>query len=1032
MQRQFRPRRRQFHRVAACILASAVSLTAFHAACAQTVPTPSWETVLPSLQAKCLDCHGGKKTKGGVDLKRLETNPSVVAEYDLWSKVQDVLKSGEMPPDDAKALPEPERKALTQWVESALDLAAKTNAGDPGPVTLRRLTNAEFDYSIRDLTGVSFHFGKDFIPDGGGGEGFSNIGDALFLSPQQLDKVFTAARKLSEHATIMPGSGIRFAPERVGVRGPAQFKSDAESAMVVWYQKVSEPILPKDGENLRVAEYITACWKYRNRELTGATSLAALAQEAGLNAAFLENWWNFLNGKDLKSRYLDLTLLPWEGLPPPATDAPKVLPVATQKAIADIETQLNSWFLPAKWPVLRAQQDADELKSYPLETDVKGAPDANGGLHVHLVAGDLGDGNKGDIILVDTFELQRNGKKEGYLDWLTKQLAEDRHKVAALTDKTEQIAQKSVLESHIAEAERFLTLLGKHPQGLEVDPNTLVLQAPCVVTLPVPQDAQRFKAKGKLDVRNAEIEFASAQWMATTGTPPDPAKVIPGVISVFKRGTERHKKTGAEFGKLHNIFSMNLEHRLNEVATNRYRGGKPGQGIYYYSDEQLKMYLSEKDAVRLKQLHEDWRFVYNRTIPKNLEPEWDKAVLQHLEFFTSKAWRRPLSEEEKLQLKNTYASGIAQELDRESAAREVLVHTLVAPEFLYKLEQTGETGVRPVSGLELASRLSYFLWSTLPDDELRHLAESGALKKPEVLKAQTLRMLKDAKAEAMAAQFATQWFEFQNFDGTTKVDTAKFPEFTPELRRDLYREALTFLTHIVRENRPVREILTAEYTFLNERLAAYYGVPDIHGETMQKANVGAYARGGLLGMGALLTKTSYPHRTSPVLRGNWLLRTVLGTPTPPPPNDVPKLDESVAAASSLRERLERHRADKACAVCHDRIDPLGFALEGFDAIGRIRSKDEAGIAVDDSAQDKEGHAFKGVLGLKKYLSGRDAEFYALFSRKLLGYALGRKVLPTDKLLLTEIQNHLKSDDPTFAGAVLAVVQSRQFQNRRGE
>jgi len=264
------------------------------------------------------------------------------------------------------------------------------------------------------------------------------------------------------------------------------------------------------------------------------------------------------------------------------------------------------------------------------------------------------------------------------------------------------------------------------------------------------------------------------------------------------------------------------------------------------------------------------------------------------------------------------------------------------------------------------------------------------------------------------------------------VDGLKFPEFTPELREDLYQEVVAFFTYIIRENRPVREILESDYTFLNKRLADFYGIPDVAGSDLKLCKVDKYGRGGLLGMGAILTKTSYPHRTSPVLRGNWLLHNILGSPTPPPPNDVPKLDESVAAAKTLRERLERHRADQACSVCHDKIDPLGFALESFDAIGRLRSVDESGAEIDNSAQTKDGKRFAGIAGLRTYLRGRDGEFLALFSRKLVGYALGRAVLPTDKLLINQMQQTLLSGDATFASAVTTLVQSRQFNERRND
>ncbi|MEY2597750.1 MAG: hypothetical protein RLZZ142_9, partial [Verrucomicrobiota bacterium] len=622
---------------------------------------------------------------------------------------------------------------------------------------------------------------------------------------------------------------------------------------------------------------------------------------------------------------------------------------------------------------------------------------------------------------------------ENYFEWLTARRDADRAQLGALPPAPAEAPQRVTLQKQIDEAEHLLALLGKHPAGRPIEPGALALQAPTVLSLPLPPDATRFRARGKLDVASPELEFASAQWtVSVANPPPDPTRIIPGVITLWKRGTETQKRVAGDFSGLHNLFSLNLEHRLNQVAQNRYRGGKPGPSIYYFSDDQLLSLLTPEQRRHLPAMREDWRFVASRTIPKPLEPEWDAKVRAHLESFAAKAWRRPLVPEEKAQLAAIYQQGIAQELDRESAAREVLVRILVAPSFLFKLEDGSRPEVHPVSANELASRLSFFLWSSIPDDTLRQKAADGSLLQPAVLQAETLRMLRDPKAEGLARQFAAQWFEFQSFETVSKVDTAKFPEFTPELRKELFEEAMAFLSHIIRQNRPVHEILTADYTFLNERLAKHYGIPSITGPELRQTKVSDHSRGGILAMGALLTKNSYPHRTSPVLRGNWLLHTVLGTPTPPPPNDVPKLDESVASAKSLRERLQRHRADRACASCHDKIDPLGFALESFDPIGRLRKTDEAGLPIDDSAQDKEGHAFAGVAGLRQYLQKRTPEFYALFSKKLLGYALGRSVLPTDKLLLEGMKKRLQSEDPSFAGAVLSVVQSSQFLNRRGD
>ncbi|MEI6713420.1 MAG: DUF1592 domain-containing protein [Verrucomicrobiota bacterium] len=1012
------------------LMLPSVLLTAFSVTVslygAATPAAPSWQSVLPSMKEKCFDCHGGKKTKGGVDLKRLEKDPAVLNEYSLWIKVNTAVESGDMPPDDSKALSPAEKKAMLSWVNTALEDAAQTNAGDPGPVTLRRLSNAEYDNSIRDLTGFPYRFAKDFVPDGGGGEGFSNLGDVLFTSPQQLDKYITAARKLSEHATIQPGSGIQFYAHRIGTRGPAQFKSDADAKMFVWYQKMSEPMLPKDGEDLRFADYMTACWKWKHRELTGAASLEALAKEQNLNFAFLENWWNFFQAKEPKSRFLDITRNPWNELPAPNPQEPKAVPPAVKQKIQELGENLHSWYLPAKWSVLRAQQDSDELKSQPFNTPVKGER------QVHLVVGDLGDGNRGDVVIVSNLELQQKGKKGSYIEWITNQRNADRTLLDSIKDDPGKSAQKSEVEARINQAESFLNLVGKHPLGLPVEDKQIVLQAPIVLTIPLPEDATQFTASGKLDLRVPDGDFASAQWKATVGTPPDPKQIIPGLITVWKRQTASQKEIGGDFARLREVFPENMEHLLNQAASNRFRNGKPGPTVYYFSDKQLAAFLPKEESARLENMKEDWRYLWNKTIPKNLEPEWDKKVLAHLEAFANKAWKRSVTPEEKAQFETIYKAGLTQELDRESCAREVLVKILVSPSFLFKLEQVGEPGIHPVTPIELASRLSYFLWSSLPDEQLRKKAEDGSLTQPEVLKAETLRMLQNPKATALAQEFAAQWLGFKGFDEHLKVDGGRFPEFTPELRHDFYDETVTFFSHIIRNNRPVSEILTADYTFLNERLAKFYGIPGIQGDEFKQTKASDYSRGGLLAMGSVLTKLSYPHRTSPVLRGNWLIQTVFGTPTPPAPNNVPKLDDNLTTPKSLRERLERHRADKACASCHDRIDPLGFALEGFDPIGRIRKTDDAGSPVDDSASTKDGRNFRGISGLREYVKTKGPEFNAQFCRKLVGYALGRSVLPTDKALLEQMKAQLQSNDPTIAGAVLAITQSRQFQNRRGD
>ena len=982
----------------------------------------AWEKdIRPLFTQYCYDCHGGKKTKGGVDLRKLDADPKVGAEFELWNKVKDSVHGGDMPPED-DAQPTPEEKAkLMKWVNHSLELAAKANAGDPGLFTIRRLTNAEYDYTIRDVTGQDFKLGREFLPDGGGGEGFSNVGDVLFVSPQQLDKYLGAARQLADHATILPGRGVSFQEQRVGLRGAEQVRDQAEQALYVWYQKMSGPYLPKDGEDMREADYMLACWKYQHRDQTGATSLEALAKEARLFPPFLENWWALLTSELPKSRFLDLTRFAWRELPGPDGAAPKAVPAAVTEKLLAIQTERRSWWNPQKpgTGVQRMQQDADGLRPYGFFRQLQKNTD------IKLVAGDLGDGNRGDWVYFEELYLERGKNREPYLKWLRRRLEEDRK---ALSKPGTDVAAANI---RIAEAEKVIALFGKHPQGRKVDEFSLVVHAPAIVTLPLPADATMFRGRGKLDLQASESDFATVQWTAVTGEAPDPRKIIPGVLTLWKRQTEAARNTMSDFGRMKTAFPDEYNRRLEEVARNYVRGGK-GQGVYYLSDAQLASLLPDTERDRMTRMLKDWRLVKNLKPNANDQKEWDESLMAHLRYIAQRAWRRPLSDADRQIISQLYADARKRDLDRESAAREVLVRIFIAPDFLFKLEEAGESGEHPVKSWELATRLSYLLWSSVPDTQLARAGADGSLARKEVLTAEVQRLLRNPRSGALAEQFAGQWLAFHGFTKHSTVDAGKFPEFTPELRADLYDEAVKFFSYLIREDRPVQEILTADYTFLNERLAAHYGVPGVKGSEFQKVAVGQYQRGGILGMGSILIKTSYPQRTSPVLRGDWLLHSILGSPTPPPPPDVPQLDDSAAKAKTLRQKLEAHRADKACSSCHDKIDPLGFALEGYDAIGRLRSLDEGGQAIDDSAQIKDGPTFKGLNGLRSYLATRQEEFSDVFCRKLVGYALGRNVLPTDKPLIETMKGEMKKADGRFSAAVLALVESRQFQNRRNE
>jgi hypothetical protein len=1008
----------EFARLKQCFL-SAILLIA-HSADA------NWPEVEPVLSAKCYECHGGAKKKGSVDLKSLAKNPDVASNFDLWIKVRDSVDAGDMPPPKAKPLSGDEGARITGWVARELDKLAEANAGDPGPVTMRRLTNSEYERTIRDLTGHDYGLAAEFQTDGGGGEGFANTGDVLFLSPAALDKYFGAARALTEHATIMPGTGIVFHKHRIGLRGPEQVKAHAEQGLYVWYQQKAGPHLPKDFDDMREGDYMLACWKHRHFK----TPLDQLANEAGLQPPFLQNWWNLVNGTEPKSRFLDLTRVAWRELPGPDSNQLNKVPSIVTEKIAQIESDLLSWNNPKKpgSGIQRRQQDADGIRPFSMSANTKGHS------QVHLCIGDDGDGNAGDIALIKRIEVHVGRDKLNYLDWLKKELESGRKSLSANPPP----AKPEDLKSRIDELQGVLDAFGRHPQSdRKIEPHVLALAAPRVFTLPLPRDAHHVRAETWLDLENPDIDQATIQWEMTTGTPRDMTRILPGVLTVWKIQTKAHHRTMSDFSVMKTAFPDMFERRLEQVAINLYRGS-PGISVYYFSDEQLSDVLGAEDRAQLQAMKKDWRCVSQSRLSASQREEYDGAMIWHLHAFASRAWRRPLTDQEKDGVAQMYRDGLAKNLDRETAAREVLVRLLVSPHFLFKAEtlpaRTASItqGDRPLSPWELASRLSYFLWSSMPDDELRHAAADSRLSQADVLTTQARRMLRDPRSSALAEEFAGQWLKFDGFEAHKDVDLAKFPEFTPELRADLHREATEFFTRLVREDRNVAEIITGKTTFLNERLAKFYKVPGVTGGAFREVPVAEHHRGGLLGMGAILTKTSRAHRTSPVIRGDYLYQVVLGFSSPPPPPNVPKLEENGLKPASLREALKRHREDQACSVCHDRIDPLGFALESFDPVGRFRATDDAGGRIDDTGELRDGTTLKGIDGLRTYLTANADHFTAQFCRKLLGYALGRAVLPSDKKLLAKMGQSLKANAGHFSAAVLDIVTSRQFLNRRGE
>jgi hypothetical protein len=360
---------------------------------------------------------------------------------------------------------------------------------------------------------------------------------------------------------------------------------------------------------------------------------------------------------------------------------------------------------------------------------------------------------------------------------------------------------------------------------------------------------------------------------------------------------------------------------------------------------------------------------------------------------------------------------------------------LVSPNFLYRIERDPDprdaTRIHRVSDLELASRLSYFLWSSLPDEELLDSAEKGRLHEPPVLDAQVKRMLQDKRSGSLVDNFAGQWLELRNLD-SVKPDPDKFLVWGPQLKNAMQTETRMFLEYIVRENRPLSELLTARYTFLNERLARFYDIPGVSGSEFRKVDLATDRRGGILTQASVLTVSSYPTRTSPTIRGKYILNNILGTPPPPPPPDVPALDASkVGSEVSLRKQLEEHRNNAVCASCHSRMDVLGFGLENYNAIGRWRNMDGK-FPIDSGGTLPGGKTFATPAEMKTVLLSNMPEIARCVSEKMMIYALGRGLQPYDRPVLNQINADWKAQDYPFQTLIYEVVRSLPFQERRGE
>ncbi len=956
------------------------------------------QEVRPFVETYCLDCHTGAKAKADFDLKPYTTGASALADHGHWRLVREMLEDGDMPPDDAERLPTPaERAAVLAWIKDAFQAEAAKSAGDPGIVLPRRLSNREYDYTVRDLTGVDLRPTKEFPIDPANTAGFDNSGETLIMSPTLLRKYLAAARDVASHLYLQP-DGFAFAPF------PMLADTDRDK---FWVHRIIDFYR---RQNTNLAAYFSAAWHFRHRAALGqpAATLADVARAQGVSAKYLATVHALLEEELDEVGPLAGLRERWRQLPAPGAAGPEAVRAgceAMRDHVARVRSKIEHRFLNLEagkiaadsYPLLiwKNVQYATHRRSYDrAQLQVEG--EARQDREPVVEPGTKNPFGPGKTPLIDN----RPGDPDLFVP----------------------VGQRARYEAAFARfSSVFPDLFYKAERGrnyFETKKDTgRYLSSGVHSRLGYFRDDQPLYELILDEAGQAELD---ALWW-------DSEFVANATLRTLRQNTGNKSMTAA-----------NPDADVQDIEPPAAAGDTVAETEIRRMQARL-IDLTEGQSEVVSAAISDFFNVTNATI-RALEAARIKAEPAQLEAllkFAARAYRRPLSTDEREAMLGFYRTTREEGLNHEEAMRECVTAVLVAPDMNYRLDLLAEgPGIEPYSDYALASRLSYFLWSSLPDEALLALAAAGELRRPEVMAAEARRMLRDPRARALAVEFGGNWLEFRRFEEIATVDLAHFTTFTPELRQAMYEEPVRFMLDVFQRDRSILDFLHAGDTFVNPVLAAHYGItPGPAGADGWSHAPEAFRqeRGGLLPMAAFLTLHAPGLRTSPVKRGNWVVKNLLGERVPPPPADVPVLPSSEAESDlPLRVMLARHREDPSCYSCHARIDSFGLVFEGFGPIGERRTKDLAGRPVDTRAEFPDGGHGEGLAGVREHIrTHRQDDFVANFCRKLLAYALNRSPILSDDLLIEDMQARLAANEHRFSSVIESIVTSPQFLHKRG-
>jgi uncharacterized protein DUF1592/uncharacterized protein DUF1588/uncharacterized protein DUF1587/uncharacterized protein DUF1595/uncharacterized protein DUF1585/cytochrome c len=986
--------------VVACALLLTVGTRGVPASSSQPTPRPAppatadafQTSIKPFLQTYCYACHGGSQPAAGFDLTAYASQDSVVGDQRRWNLVLARLKAGEMPPSQSRQQPTAaQRQSVIDWIDTVGAEDARRHPNDPGIVLARRLSNAEYDYTIHDLTGVDIRPTKEFPVDPANQAGFDNSGESLAMSPALVQKYLDAARRVADHVLFLP-AGFSFAPYPV-VTDEDRDKY-AVNRIVDFYKR----------QPLDYADYFHAAWRFRHREALRRPemTLADAARSAKVSAPYLNRVWAMLTARGEDAGPLAALQVRWRSLPPPVDHQE---PAGLRPAVEwmrDFVVGLRPR-VAMSFDNLPARGIAAGSQSLVLWKDRQYAEHrtscAGNALQLDLSSYEATDA----VLLAPAAETARARYEDAFSRFCA--LFPDRFYVS---ERGRMFLTNAREIASDAEGHRLLSA-GFHSQmGYFRDDRPLY-----DLVLDASQQRQLDSLWRELDfITLAPVrQFKQFIWFERAEPP---SFMASAQFNAF-RSEDEDVTSDAKIAQLAEVYLAKAREVTNEVAA----------GV-------VRDYFDRMNA--------------NVRALEQAKAAAERSHLDALVAFAGRAYRRPLTKAESDDLLGFYRSLRDQHLSHEDAIRDALASVLMSPSFCYRVDpaslaqtarraSAGQTAdVAPLSDYALASRLSYFLWSSMPDEELLKHAAAGDLHRTEVLAAQARRMLQDGRARHLATEFAGNWLDIRRFEEHNAVDRERFPGFTNELREAMFEEPIRFVVDVIQRNGSVLDFLYGDYTFVNPVLARHYGMPEpAPGTWIRVDQAQKYARGGLLPMSVFLTKNAPGLRTSPVKRGYWIVHRLLGEYIPAPPPNVPVLptDETKLGDLTLRETLAQHRANPACASCHAKFDSFGLAFEGYGPVGETRDRDLAGRPVETSATFPNGTSGSGLDGLRAFMRARgQSEFVDNLCRELLVYALGRSLLRSDEPLLTEMRKNLTGGDYRFGHLVQDIVASRQFLTKR--